>query len=472
MNAAHTLAYSIVGLQEMNLAYKYPIIYWNTANLIVDSGSMNLSEEITSAINDDDDDIENSSTNYGKIATAIGNMKNKGINFSLPDINKSDITFTPIVSSNEILYGLRGLTRIGNQLIKEIISKRPYESMEDFTSKVKVNKLQMLSLIKAGTFDNLYDNDRKAIMKTYIESIADKKKRITLQNMQMLISHDLIPNELAHEVKVFNFNKYLKHFPDKYNQSSVYKLDNRAMRFFMSNYDESNLLQVTIDNNESVGYIKQSVWNKIYQSELNPVRDWMKNNQQEILDKLNQALFKETYDKYALGNESKWEMDSLSFYYHPHELANLQYDLYDVTNFFSLPQEPEIEKVFGTKSGDEIRMFKISRIAGTVIDKDKNKGSVSLLTNEGVVIVKVWKNQFAAWDKQISERDAEGTKHVLEKSWFQRGNKLIITGVRREDNFIPKKYKSTPYPLFEIIDDIDEKGIITKSRTERIEVDE
>lgn len=36
---AHTLAYSIVALQEMNLAYKYPIIFWDTANLIVDSGS-------------------------------------------------------------------------------------------------------------------------------------------------------------------------------------------------------------------------------------------------------------------------------------------------------------------------------------------------------------------------------------------------------------------------------------------------
>ena len=37
-NAAHTFSYSMVALQEMNLAYKYPIIFWNTANLIVDSG--------------------------------------------------------------------------------------------------------------------------------------------------------------------------------------------------------------------------------------------------------------------------------------------------------------------------------------------------------------------------------------------------------------------------------------------------
>ena len=64
-NAAHTLAYSIVALQEMNLAFKYPIIFWNTANLIVDSGAMNLEEEFLLELNeeeieeyDDDDEID------------------------------------------------------------------------------------------------------------------------------------------------------------------------------------------------------------------------------------------------------------------------------------------------------------------------------------------------------------------------------------------------------------------------------
>ena len=42
----------------MHLCYKYPIIYWNTANLIVDSGSLEESDK-------------KKGTNYGKIATAI-----------------------------------------------------------------------------------------------------------------------------------------------------------------------------------------------------------------------------------------------------------------------------------------------------------------------------------------------------------------------------------------------------------------
>ena len=160
-------------------------------------------------------------------------------------------------------------------------------------------------------------------------------------------------------------------------------------------------------------------------------------------------------------------MDSLSFYYHDHELANLQNQIYGISDYFSLPEEPQVERTFTTKDGNEITLFKVVRIAGTVIDKNKNKSMVTLLTPAGVVTVKVWKNQFAKWDKQISERDNDGIKHVIEKSWFTRGNKLIITGIRRDDTFIPKKYKGTEYPLFERIDKLDENGWILESVTER-----
>lgn len=46
---------------------------------------------------------------------------------------------------------------------------------------------------------------------------------------------------------------------------------------------------------------------------------------------------------------------------------------------------------------------------------------------------------FAAFDKQLSEMREDGTKKIVEKSWF-KGNKLMITGFRREDQFVVKKY--------------------------------
>ena len=473
-NAAHTLGYSIVGLQEMNLAYKYPIIFWNTANLIVDSGSMNLEDEIDldnidNSDEENDDTIKNSSCDYGRIATAIGKMKKAGISFTLPDINTSGITYTPDVENNVIISGLRGISRIGNQLIKDICLNRSYSSIEDFLSKVKVNKVQMINLIKAGCFDNLYkESSREEIMEKYIDSIADKKKRITLQNMQMLISKNMIPDYLNKQVKVFNFNKYLK----KNKQDGYYILDNISFGFYNDNYDSDNLIDIVIDEENKSAKIEQKVWDNIYKKEMDSVRSWMKENQQEIINSLNKELWNETAEKYTEGNISKWEMDSLSFYYHNHELSNLKTSVYEISDYFKLDKEPKVEREYYTKNKDKIQLYKIYRIAGTVIDKDKKKNSVTLLTTSGVVTVKVWKNQFSDWDKQLSQLGEDGKKHVLEKSWFTRGTKLIITGIRRGDSFIPKKYKNTEWPLFEKINKLSENGFILDSSTERIEIEE
>ena len=248
-NKSHTLAYSLIALQEMNLAYKYPIIFWNTACLITDAGG-NESEDIeqenwVEEIDYGDEDIfeepdeeevdiyeeENQdeyeyidspdrktktkkkitkTVNYGKISTAIGKMKMNGINVSIPDINNSSYTFTPDVQNNTVRYGLRGITRIGEEYIKQILENRPYSSLNDFLIKVKTSKTQAISLIKAGCFDNIEQKSRKEIMEQYIDSISDKKKRLTLQNMQMLITKHLLPNELDYQIRVYNFNKYLK----------------------------------------------------------------------------------------------------------------------------------------------------------------------------------------------------------------------------------------------------------------------
>ena len=499
-NLSHTLAYSIIALQEMNLAYKYPIIFWDIANLIVDSGSMNLTDKILEEdeneivedteekeeeydesffdeedYNDEDNEeekkkkkLKNSSTAYGKIAAAIGKMKARGLKFSLPDINHSTITFSPNLENNTILYGLRGITRVGNQFIKEIFNNRPYTDIFDFIEKTKPKKPQVISLIKAGAFDNLYkDKTRQDIMKEYLLSVSDQKKRITLQNMQMLATKNLIPKELEFQQKIFFFNKYLKRKGNR--DDKYYFIDTIAHNFYIEHFDTEHLQDLVINGNEITAKISQTIWDKIYDNAMNPIRKWMKENQADILKQLNDTLYKETYEKYAEGSISKWEMDSLSFYYHEHELANLKTEVYDIDNYEKLEND-EIDRTFtDAKTQTEICLYKIHRIAGTVIDKNKDKGIVTLLTPSGVVTVKIWKNQFTVWDKQISERGADGKKHVKEKSWFTRGNKLIITGIKRDDAFIPKKYKNTSYPLFEKINAIDEKGFIINSSTERAE---
>ena len=59
--------------------------------------------------------------------------------------------------------------------------------------------------------------------------------------------------------------------------------------------------------------------------------------------------------------------------------------------------------------GKRIPLFKLHRIAGTVLDRDKAKKTVMLLTTTGVVAVKIY-GAFEAYDRQISVRGADGKK--------------------------------------------------------------
>ena len=456
----------------MNLAYKYPIIFWNCACLINDSGGNDeeeeLEEDLDSNEEDSEEDLEEEeessekkkktkTTNYGKIATAIGSMLHAGISVSPPDINKSSYTFIPDVDKNTIIYGIKGINKIGDNLVKEIISNRPYASLNDFIHKVKINKPQMISLIKSGALDN-FGESREDVMFKYIDSIVERKERLTLQNMNMLIEKEMIPEELSQEVKTYNFNKYLK----KHKVDDNYLLDEIAYPYYANNFDLDNLWY---DNNY---YINQKVWDKIYTKAMDPVRNYINKNKKEMLETLNNKLFKELWDKYCLGSTSKWEMDSISFYYGTHELSDIDIYEYEINYYSSLSNTPEIDYIF-KKDGKDIPIYKLYRIAGTVLDKNKNKNTVTLLTTDGVVNVKIYQAQFAKYNKQISMKMPDGKKKVLEKSWFSRGNKLIFTGIRRDDMFIPKKYKNTKYSVIELITNINEDGSIETTDERREE---
>lgn len=466
----HALAYSFVGIQVLYLATSFPEIYWDCACLISDSGGMEDTlddeEELDSAL--DEEEAEKTkkkikATNYGKVATAIGKMMAAHINVTAPDINKSEYTFTPDAESNLILHGLSGITRIGKDLIKDIMNNRPYSGIEDFLTKIKINKPQMINLIKSGAFDNLYHDNRVQVMSDYIDLITDKKKRITLQNMKMLIDFNLIPADYDFQCKVYNFNKYLK----KFKVDNFYGINEIALNFYSNNFDMDLLIP---SNNEYIFLIKQADWDKIYKKQMNIIRPFIQKNNEELLNSVNTKLRNDLWNKYCEGNISKWEMDSISCYIHEHELSKVKTGFYGFADYSRLSEEPEVNYEFTSKqTGKKIPLFKIYRIIGTVLDKDKAKKTVTLLTTNGVVTVKIFGDAFTHYDKQISEKGADGVKHVIEKSWLSRGNKIIVTGIRRENDFICKKYKNTPYHLVELITSIDENGYI-ETQTERLEI--
>lgn len=191
------------------------------------------------------------------------------------------------------------------------------------------------------------------------------------------------------------------------------------------------------------------------------IRPYVQKHNVELLNAVNDRLYKETWDKYCLGTISKWEMDSISCYIHDHEMVQVRNSIYGFSDFSKLSEDPTVNYEFTSKqTGQKIPLYKIYRIAGTVLDKDKNKKTVTLLTTDSVVTVKIFGDAFTHYDKQLSERGADGKKHVTEKSWLSRGNKIIVTGIKRDNDFICKKYKNTPYHLVELITSIDDKGFI------------
>ena len=103
------------------------------------------------------------------------------------------------------------------------------------------------------------------------------------------------------------------------------------------------------------------------------------------------------------------------------------------------------------RNGKDIPIYKIFRIAGTVISKNDTRSSISLLTTDGVVNVKFSKEYFAMAGRQISEKQDDGTKKVVEKGWFIRGTKLLVQGYRRDDTFVGKTYaKTVGHQLYKI----------------------
>lgn len=420
----HALAYSFVGLQTIYLATYFNPVYWNTACLRVDAG---LNEDAAS--------------NYGKIAKAVGNIINRGINLSLIDVNKSGYMFEPDVERGTILYGMKGLNGVGGEITQQIIANRPYGGLADFMEKNNCNKTVMVSLIKAGAFDCF--GERLDIMKEYIWAVCEPKKRITMQNFNGLNERNLLPDELALQKRTFNYNKMLK---KNCLVNGKYLLEDRYYNFYEQFFDV-DLLE---PHENGVG-ISPTVWKKQYDKTMLVAKNYLTKNKEELLVALNNSLFQEMWDKYAQGSYSKWEMESLGFYYHEHELKNVLCEQYNIVEFNSLSENPVVEYTF-KRNNVEIPIFQTQRIMGTVIAKDDNKSLVSILTpDSGVVNVKFTRDYYARYNRRLSEPQPDGTKKVRENGWFHKGTLIVVNGIRRGDMFVAKKYRNTPsHQLYKI----------------------
>lgn len=499
----HTAGYSTIGVQEMNLATKYPYIYWACACLMIKSSSVD--KEYNEGM-----DIENkeSQSNTAKISSAIGQLQENNVEIANPNINTSEIGFTPDEEYNRIQVGFKPISGVNNAMAKVIMEARPFKSLQDFYERMTLFKVPtltskgtyqnkslvpqsaLISLIKSGAFDELEGKPREQIMDEFLHKVFPDKKSLDSKDIDKIQEEGLFPPEFDEYLKLYNYVEAVKECPKRQDPNvkslkwaklvdSDMEYQERLISFFEDNfmaemtegrdyqYDENGDLEVALCNRKS------SLIEK-YKLKTKPMQDYLKT--EECKKAYNNYRFNQ-FKKYKVhvGNSiSDWEFESVGYYskQYGHSLAKVNLDDYMINNFGELPEEPEIEDWFKIK-GNKYPKFKISRICGTVIDKNINKHFVTILTSDGKVInCKMQKGQIAFYNKQISMGEGKD-KVVLEQSWFERGTKLLLHGYRMGQDFKCKTYNNSIYGkhVLKLIEEVYPDGTL-KIKSERVNLDE
>lgn len=470
----HTTPYACIALQEMNLAYHYPIVYWNAACLSINAAA-------------DDESDNNKSTQYGKVGVAIAKAQFDGINVIPPLINEAKFGFTPDEKNNRIIFALKAMNGIGDDVAQLIIQNRPYTSMEDFATRMLdtniIKNAQMIKLIKGGCFSEIHSHNKRETMKWYLSKYCvSPVSNLTLSQFNKMVEYNIIPDEYGLAIRMVNFKKYVLaeeglyeewidptklKVPKKGYHDRYFILDDPSQAFFKRYFTEDSIVNVV----NGFYVLSEKKFIKEVDKKIEPLREWFVSD--NAIETYNKALFDEAWNKYAEGTSEAWSMEALTYYDGDHELKDTPEDTYGIVNFFELSEEP-IAYEFYTKYIDgkpkKMPKYNISRIAGTVVQADNNHHSIALLTTHGLVNIKFGKGHYAFYNKTISEVGIDGKKKTIENSWLKRGNKLLVSGYRRGEQFIPWIYNDTIYKhRINLIEKINKDGTL-ELKAERTKV--
>ena len=148
-NKSHSTAYGYVTYQTAYLKANYPVEYM-AALLTASSGSQD------------------------KVQKYMATCSSMGIKVEQPDINRSEIDFTPV--SGKILFGLSAVRNLGQGAIECVLEARKsggaFKSLADLCDRVDlraVNRRALEALIYSGAFDSIQPNRKQLI--TSLESM-------------------------------------------------------------------------------------------------------------------------------------------------------------------------------------------------------------------------------------------------------------------------------------------------------------
>ena len=133
-NRSHSVAYAYLAFQTAYLKAHYPTYFFAAV-------------------------LSNEAQDTSKIYKYANELKGAGLKLLPPDINESDVDFTPL--EDAVRFGLGAIKGIGLASVRAIIEARrdgKFNSLFDFTARVEsgaVNKRGLESLTCAGAFDSM-----------------------------------------------------------------------------------------------------------------------------------------------------------------------------------------------------------------------------------------------------------------------------------------------------------------------------
>ena len=157
-NKAHTTAYGFIAYWTAYLKANYPTEY--------------MAALLTGNADD-----------KTKMGALLAEARRAGIKVLPPDVNSSDLAFTPV--GTDIRFGLGAIRNVGANVVASIVATRTekgkFTSFNDFLSKVELlvcNKRLVESLIKSGAFDEL-GHTRRDLLANHdaaIDSVVETKR--------------------------------------------------------------------------------------------------------------------------------------------------------------------------------------------------------------------------------------------------------------------------------------------------------
>src|SRR6201987_411362 len=155
-NKSHSCAYALLAYQTAYLKTHYPVEFM-AAMLTSETG------------------------NTDKVVKYINEARSMGITVLPPDVNSSDVDFTPV--GDQIRFGLRAIKNVGENTVKGILEAR--ESLGRFTAFFEfcesidtrlLNKRVLESLVRSGAMDGL--GAHRAQMISVIDRVMERSQKL------------------------------------------------------------------------------------------------------------------------------------------------------------------------------------------------------------------------------------------------------------------------------------------------------